>query len=245
MQLNPLGPSVVAGALAAAVLLLSPLDSLAQGDFFDFLFGPSQPYYGYPSRPSWRVMRPRARMPRRPVRYADPEPLRADTDSMSGGGYCVRACDGYYFPLIRSSVISGQQSCQFACPATRVQLYEGPSIEEARNAKGERYTALSTAFSFREKLTPGCSCNEPAESHDYYVRLSLKDPTLRTSDIVVGEKGAFVYSGSSLVSLSHASRQIRARLKELLPRKFTPVDASISPSEEDALAFNKTQRRPK
>jgi hypothetical protein len=244
MRLYPQGPRVIASALAVAVLLFSPSDSLAQG-FFDFLFGPSQPYYGYPSRPSWRVMRPRARAPRRPVRYADPEPLRADTDSMSGGGYCVRACDGYYFPLIRSSVISGQQSCQFACPATRVQLYEGPSIEEARNAKGERYTALSTAFSFREKLAPGCSCNDPAESHDYYLRLSLKDPTLRPGDIVVGEKGAFVYSGSSLVSVIHAPRQIRMRLKELLPRKFTPVDARFSPSEEDALAFNKTQRRPK
>ncbi|TLG72822.1 DUF2865 domain-containing protein [Methylocystis sp. B8] len=243
MRLYPQCARVIAGALAAAVLLLSPFDSLAQGDFFEFLFGPSQPYYGYPSRPSWRVMRPRA--PRRPVHYANPDPLRADTDSMSGGGYCVRACDGYYFPLIKSSVISGQQSCQFACPATRVQLYEGPSIEEARNAKGERYTSLSTAFSFREKLTPGCSCNEPAESHDYYIRLSLKDPTLRTSDIVVGEKGAFVYSGSSLVSLMHASRQIRARLKAVLPRKFTPVDARISQSEEDALAFNKIQRHPK
>jgi hypothetical protein len=164
---------------------------------------------------------------------------------MSGGGYCVRACDGYYFPLIKSSLISGQQSCEFACPAARVELYEGPSIEEARNAKGDRYSALPTAFSFREKLTARCACNDPAESHDYFLRFSFKDPTLRPGDIVVGEKGAFVYSGSSLVSVSRASRQIRTRLKDLLPRKFAPGDASVAPSEEGAVALNKTQQHSK
>ena len=77
------------------------------------------------------------------IGYAKPDPRSPPTaDSMSGGGYCVRACDGYYFPLIKSSLISGQQSCELACPSARVQLYEGASIEQARNAKGDRYSAL-------------------------------------------------------------------------------------------------------
>lgn len=236
----------IAGVLALAVALMSPFDTLAQGDLFDFLFGPDTPS-AFPSGGSWRVThpRPRPRAPRASIRHEKPAPVHAETDSMSGGGYCVRACDGYYFPLIKSALISGQQSCEFACPSARVQLYEGESIEEARNAKGERYAALPTAFSFRERLTAGCSCIDPAASSDYFRRLSRRDPTLQAGDVVVGEKGALVYSGSDLVSVRRASRHIRARLRELLPRNFAPRDASVSLSENDAFALNKTQRHSK
>ena len=226
MRLNRQGATGIAGALAFALAFISPFDVLAQGEFFDFLFGPDQPP-AFSSHRSWRVMRARPRQPRRPpktsVHYAKPEPAgAADTDSMSGGGYCVRACDGYYFPLIKLSRISGQHSCELACPSAQVQLYEGASIEQAHNAKGQRYSALPAAFSFRDKLTAGCACNDPAASHDYYLGLSRRDPTLQTGDILVGEKGAFIYSHSSLVSVSHASRQIRARLRGLLSRDLAP-----------------------
>ena len=248
MRLNRQGAKRLAGALALGVAFISPLDTLAQGDFLDFLFGPDTPS-AYPSRRSWRVIHPRQRPRPRPskasIGYDKPAAVHAEADSMSGGGYCVRACDGYYFPLIKSSLISGQQSCELACPSARVQLYEGENIEQARNAKGDRYSALPVAFSFRDKQTAGCSCTDPAASHDYYLRLSRKDPTLRTGDVVVGQNGAFVFSGSDLVSVSRASRQIRVRLRELLPRKFAPRDASASLSEEDAVAWNKTQRHPR
>lgn len=247
MRLNRQGAKNVAGALALAVALVSPLDVLAQGDFFDDLFGP-EPYSAYPARRSWRVTHPRPPRPRAPkfsIRHEKPPSVQAETDSMAGGGYCVRACDGYYFPLIKSSLIPGQQSCELACPSAHVQLYQGDSIEDARNARGDRYSALPAAFSFRDKLTSGCSCNDPAKSHDYFLRISRRDPTLQSGDIVIGLKGAFIYSGSNLVSLSHAPRHIRARLRDVLPRKFAPSDASVSLSQEDAVAWNKTQRHPK
>lgn len=161
---------------------------------------------------------------------------------MSGDGYCVRACDGYYFPLIKSSLISGQRACEFACPSGRVQLYEGASIEEARNAKGERYSALPAAFSFREKATAGCSCSDLSASQNDALRLSMEDPTLRSGDVVVGETGAFVYSRTRLVSLSHASRQIQARLRNLLPRDIARGEGRV---QEGAIALNKAQRRTK
>lgn len=243
MRLNRRVALRFAGALALAVALLSPPDTLAQGDFFDFLFGPDQPS-AYPSRRSWHVTRPRPRphASKTPIRYDKRPSDHAQTDSMSGGGYCVRACDGYYFPLIKSSSISGQQSCEFACPSARVQLYHGDSIEEARNSKGERYSALPAAFSFRDKLTTACSCNDPAASHDYFLRLSRKDPTLRSGDVVVGENQAFVYSGSDLVALSHAPSSVRAQVKNLLPHKIARYGSA---SENSAVALNKTQRHPK
>ncbi|MGD9539572.1 DUF2865 domain-containing protein [Methylocystis sp.] len=246
MRLNRLGARRIAGLLAMAAALVSPLDTLAQGDFFDDLFGP-EPYSAYPARRSGRVThpRPRPRAPKAAIRRDRAPEAHAEEDSMSGGGYCVRACDGYYFPLIKSSLVSGQHSCELACPSARVELYEGESIEDARNAKGGRYSALPVAFSFRDKLTAGCSCNDPATSHNYFLRLSRRDPTLRDGDVVIGQNGAFIYSGSSLVSLSRASRHIRARLRNVLPRRFAPKDASVSLSQEDAFAWNKTQRRAK
>jgi len=248
MRLNRPGAKGIAGALALAVAFISSLDVFAQGDFFDDLFGPDTPS-GYPSRHYWRPThtrpRPLPRAPKAAIRRDKPTSVQAETDSMSGGGYCVRACDGYYFPLIKSSQISGQRSCELACPSARVQLYEGSSIEEARNAKGERYSALRAAFSFRDKFTAGCSCNDPAASHDYFLRLSRKDPTLRAGDVVVGQKGAFFYSGSDLVSLNRAPRFIRTRFRDVLPRTFTPRDTSVSQSEEDSLAWNKAQRHQK
>jgi hypothetical protein len=242
MRFNREGAKNVAGVLALAVALVSPLDTFAQGDFFDDLFGP-EPYSAYPSHHSWRVTRPRSR-PRAPkaIIRRDQPSVQAETDSMSGGGYCVRACDGYYFPLIKSSRIPGQQSCELACPASGVELYQGDSIEEARNARGERYSTLRTAFSFRDRLTARCSCNDPAASHDFFLRLSRKDPTLRADDIVIGEKGALVYNGVSLVNLSHAPRHIRARLRDVLPRKFTPNDTSVSLPEVESVAWNRAQR---
>ncbi len=247
MRLNRQGATGIAGALAFAFAFISPHDTLAQGELFDFLFGSDQPP-AFSVHRSWRMMRARPRQPRRAPKTSihDAKPplvSGADTDSMSGGGYCVRACDGYYFPLIKTPRISGQQSCEFACPSARVQLYEGASIEQARNAKGQLYSALPAAFSFRDKLTAGCTCNDPAASRDYYLALSRRDPTLQTGDIVVGEKGAFIYSRSSLVSVRHASRQIRARLRGVLSRNIAPGEPHAP--HDGAVALNKTQRPPK
>ena len=246
MRLNRLVAKRAAGALALAVVLILPFDTLAQGDFFDALFGPDPPA-AYPSHRLWREIRPHPRPRARKAvkREERPVSVQAETDSMTGGGYCVRACDGYYFPLIKSSSISGQQSCEFACPSAPVQLYQGDSIEEARNAKGERYSALPTAFSFRDKLTPACACNDPVATRNYFLRLSRRDPTLRAGDVVVGQNGALIYSGSELVNVSHAPHHIRARLRDVLPRRFTPRDASASLTQEDAIAWNKTQRHSK
>ncbi|KAF0212094.1 MAG: hypothetical protein FD172_1469 [Methylocystaceae bacterium] len=232
MRLNRQGATGIAGALAFALAFISPFNASAQGDFLDFLFGPDHPP-AFSSHHSWRVMRARPRQPRRPpktsVHYAKPEPANtAETDSMSGGGYCVRACDGYYFPLVKLSRISGQHACE---------------LEQAHNAKGQRYSALPAAFSFRDKLTAGCACNDPAASRDYYLALSRRDPTLQNGDIVVGEKGAFIYSRSSLVSVSHAPRQIRARLRALLSRNVAPDEARAS--HDGSVALNKTQRPPR
>ncbi|MEF3365558.1 DUF2865 domain-containing protein [Methylocystis sp. 9N] len=217
--------AVIAGALAFG-LALAPRAVPAQESLFDFLFGPG------PSAPR----APSSQGPRDGSNGAPAAP-RPEGGS---GAYCVRACDGYYFPLVRSSQATRQQSCEFLCPSASVEAYEGGGIEYARNAKGQRYSALPTAFKFREKVTKDCSCNDPATSQAHFLRLSLTDPTLRSGDVVVEPNGPFVYNGEKLVALSRSAlpAPVKAHLRELLRRKNAPDEESALTSD-DALALSK------
>jgi hypothetical protein len=224
-------------ALAAALALaplLAPCEGRAE-DIFDFLFGPdTPPRAAHP---------PSGYAPRQPVKPREPVnaslravPPGAD-EGMGGGGFCVRTCDGYFFPLIKSAQASRQQSCEYACPSAPMELYEGASIEEARNRKGKKYSSLPAAFSFRDKTTKQCACNRPETSQAFFVRISRTDPTLRDGDVVMSKDGALVYHGSGLVPLNRASfvsSWERQRLRALLDRasrgrKHTaPRDAEAS-----------------
>lgn len=79
---------------------------------------------------------------------------------------CVRACDGYYFPISfstsRSRFASDEQSCQLKCPGTPVSLYvhrnPGQESEAMVSLTGEPYTALPTAFRYRKEYDAACRC---------------------------------------------------------------------------------------
>ena len=218
----------------AAVLLICPERGVAEEGLLDFLFGPEEPRHSSPpprARSDWRGSR--HSKPSGELRYA-----RAG-DGLAGepstGGYCVRTCDGYYFPLIKSSHASRQQSCEFACPSAPMAIYDGGSIETARNYKGERYTSLPTAFAFRDKAKAKCSCNDPDSSAAFFERTVKTDPTLRSGDVVFDVGGAFVYSGTNLVPLSRASflaPQIRERLRAITVRGKGGAAARDAPEVE-------------
>lgn len=81
---------------------------------------------------------------------------------------CVRLSDGYFWPISYSTlpdyVGEDAQQCQQSCPTTPVELYfydnPGQEPEQMRNMSGQPYTALSSAFRYREELdtSPGASC---------------------------------------------------------------------------------------
>jgi hypothetical protein len=231
--------------------LLAPNAARAEG-LFDFLFGGSDPE---PQQQQQRVAPgagPRGGGLRRSVNREDGDASHrrrvltrgesrggGESGEMSGGSFCVRTCDGYFFPLIRSSRATRQQSCEYLCPSTPVELYQGSSIEQARNARGERYSALPTAFRFRDKATEKCACIDPTSSSAYFQNLSRNDPTLRSGDVVIEDSGPFVYNGSTLVTLGRASvpSQVRDRLRAMLRRNPTvgpPVVAADARDEEAA-----------
>jgi hypothetical protein len=112
------------------------------------------------------------------------------------GAYCVRLCDGRYFPLQRSVVEQSTQVCQNLCPAAKTKVLFGADIMYATTVDGTRYDKLPNAFAYREKIVPGCSCN----GRDSFGMATMKiedDPTLEPGDIVATKDGFVRYTGYS------------------------------------------------
>lgn len=217
-------------AMAAAfaiVFAAEPSSSRAEG-LFDFLFGSDSPGSSAPSSRQPPYMRERGAPGGADAKGDGKRDGSPGSIEQFADGFCVRTCDGYFFPLIKSAQATRQQTCEFACPSAPMAIYEGASIEFARNHKGERYSALPTAFSFRDKTTQRCACNEPRTSHEFFQRTVRTDPTLRAGDVVIDNAGAYVYRGSEFVPLERASfvpSETRLRLRSILRRAGGRSDA--------------------
>lgn len=88
---------------------------------------------------------------------------------------CVRACDGYYFP-ISYSVSSGAferdgKACEAMCPGTRVELYyhrlpDEDSEDMVSVATGVPYREMKNAFLYRKpgaSIPAACGCGPTAQ----------------------------------------------------------------------------------
>jgi hypothetical protein len=108
--------------------------------------------------------------------------------------YCVRTCDGRYFPLPRTNAQQSAQICQKLCPAAETKVFSGSGIDYATAADGSPYSRLMNAFVYRQKIVPGCTCN----GRDTFGTAAMKledDPTLRPDDLVATKNGLVRYTG--------------------------------------------------
>jgi hypothetical protein len=123
-------------------------------------------------------------------------PRKAVASQPRGGAYCVRTCDGFYFPLtLQAGNGNAQALCQSLCPAAKTDVYyrRGDAMDEARNRSGKSYASLPEAFAYRKQLKPDCTCRSagtPAMS-------VANDPTLRSGDLVVTPTAVVVFRGGS------------------------------------------------
>ena len=176
-----------------------------------------------------------------------PQPLQPLMDTAVA--YCVRLCDGRFFPVQRHEGAAPEQTCSSFCPATRTKIYSGASIDQAVAADGRRYADLSTAFAYREKLVDGCTCN--GRTAFGLVNTSVKDdPTLRAGDIVATNSGLMVYNGGvrrQNFTPVAASSAVPADLRRKLSKtKIAPALATAAPADvkqgDDAAAVRKNKR---
>lgn len=130
----------------------------------------------------------RAMTPKRP---AYPDPNRT-ADGAVSSGYCVRTCDGRYFPVSGRGKMNAAEMCRAFCPSAPTQIFSGGGIDRAMSSTGQRYTDLPNAFVYREKMVADCSCD--GKSPLGLVRFDdAEDPTLRTGDIVATAGGLMTY----------------------------------------------------
>lgn len=194
---------------AAAMLCASALAPAAQAeDFFSALFG------GF-----GRSRAPQIRLPFAgeggPFSQSEPRPRGY------GGGqaFCVRTCDGRYFPVNGPDNQSRAASCNNFCPASDTKVVYGGSIDNAATEGGKPYSELPNAFRYRTELVAGCTCNGKDQIGLAPVKIE-NDPTLRKGDIVAGESGLVVANrgadkrGAAL-NFSPASDRVQARYQRV------------------------------
>src|SRR6478736_712791 len=187
--------------MAAVLCLIAPA-AQAQ-DFFSALFGG----FGRSRAPVIRI----------PFGNEGEQFIRGDVRPRYGGGqaYCVRTCDGRYFPLPAADNQSRAATCSNFCPASETRVVYGGNIDDAATESGESYSELPNAFRYRNEIVSGCTCNGKAPVGLASVKIE-DDPTLRKGDIVAGEHGLVVAGRSAdrrgaSVNFSPAPNRIRAK----------------------------------
>lgn len=194
----------------AAVICASALAPAAQAeDFFSALFG------GFGRSQAPQVRLPFAGEGGPFFSQGEPRPRGY------GGGqaYCVRSCDGRYFPISGADNASRAATCNSFCPASDTKVVYGSSIDYAATDNGKPYSELPNAFRFRNELVTGCTCNGKDQIGLAPVKIE-DDPTLRRGDIVAGESGLVVANrgadkrGAAL-NFSPASDRVQARYQRV------------------------------
>ena len=197
-------------ALAVAVLAGASAVAPAQAeDFFSALFG------GF----GGRSRAPQIRLP-----FGDDRGLfsqQGDARPRYGGGqaYCVRSCDGRYFPVSGNDNQSRAETCKSFCPAAETKVVYGSAIDHAVAENGKPYSELPNAFRYRNEMVAGCTCNGKDQAGLASVSVE-NDPTLRKGDIVAGDNGLVVAGrgadkrGAEL-NFSPASERIKARYQRM------------------------------
>ncbi len=220
---------MLAVALAAALPVAFASGSASAQNLFDFLFGGASPKQQAPAAPSQASA------------FADPfnpapAPPKPVQSAGRSSGFCVRMCDGKYFPVVARGGANAAQMCQAFCPASATRLFSGSStIDYAVSSTGERYANIDNAFAYRKALKSDCTCNGRDPAGLAPVDLTF-DTTLKAGDVVATADGLMAYTGVRLgqdqaadftpvASYPGLTAAVRAKLGEM---KVAPVSAEIA-----------------
>src|SRR3977135_758124 len=217
---------LVAAVTLAGSVVLAPRMASAEG-LFNFFFGGAQ--------------KQQRQAPAQANFFADPFGLNQQpaptaprpVASGSGPAFCVRSCDGRYFPLARGGS-TPVQMCQAFCPASATKVFFGSNIDGASSANGERYADSENAFAYRKALRAECTCNGRDPAGLAPVDLTL-DGSLRPVDVVSTASGLLAHTGVKLGNSQTAeftpiasypvlTADVRARLGEM---QVAPVGAEL------------------
>ncbi|WP_018265103.1 DUF2865 domain-containing protein [Methylosinus sp. LW4] len=270
--------------LAFLIAALEPSSAFAQ-DFFQQLFGggggggysdygagayPSYRRHGHARRHGAAQQERRVYVPRErrgePTRRASHgggggEPERSVYTETAAGGrsYCVRECDGYFFPVglysSANDTASHQRACGRLCPGARTTLYvmRGGSdkMEDAVAARGgATYARLMASLQRKNEgeKDKECSCHA-GQTNESSIEAIYLDPTLRRGDAVMTTHGVEIFHGASRYPYSKNDFRPLARspdLDEPVRRRLAALERASKhgrPSVERRAARPVSERR--
>jgi hypothetical protein len=206
---------ILAAVTAAGVFAAAP--HAQAEDFLSALFG------GFSAHPPVSEPQSPIPLPFAKEGTASTAPRESHPRNTGGGGgeqaYCVRSCDGRYFPISAADGQSRAASCNSFCPASETKVVYGSNIDAAVTEAGKSYSELPNAFRYRTELVAGCTCNGKDQIGLARVKIE-NDPTLRKGDIIAGAEGLTIASrgaerrGASL-NMSPVSPASRARYERV------------------------------
>jgi hypothetical protein len=232
---------LIALAVSLGLAAALPAAPAAAAGLLDFLFGGLKqlaPQLPFPAPPQ--------ALPR-----AEPQATR-QSESVQGGsggpssGYCVRLCDGRYFPVEGHRNASAVDQCRSSCPATATKVFSGSGIDHAVASDGTRYSDLPNAFVYRKQYVASCTCNGRTNYGLAYMP-ATDDPTLRPGDVIATNSGFAVYSGRGQnqqaftpIESAGVSRSLRAQLADV---KIAPRPDATPASETTGQGAQATPAR--
>lgn len=220
------------GILLGAAIALAPASAAAEG-LFDFFFNGAR-----------RPAPPAATAYADPAQQSDPAARPGDSASRADSGpsvsYCVRLCDGRFFPIQRSAA-TPVEVCNSFCPAAKTKVFSGGSIEHAVARDGTRYSDLGAAFVYRTKVVPGCTCN----GKDAFGLVNMKaaeDPTLHQGDVVATADGFVAYTGGSKRGGDFTPIETSARVSAETRRRLSQTRIAPNATPDTATTFSAASR---
>ena len=116
--------------------------------------------------------------------------------NMSYSTFCVRECDGFYYPLSEASkpdaFLAEEAKCRAGCSSPAKLFYTPAPGEDAAAMvalTGERYSELTNAFRYRSEYVEACTCKPmpwTAEAKAAFVRRAIL-ATRTPSELIVAE----------------------------------------------------------
>jgi hypothetical protein len=219
------GTAAFIGVVGLGLMTLGLSSPAAAEGIFERIFGGLRHAVEGPSRSS--AFADPLSNPSPPQRRADAGPAKA---------FCVRTCDGHFFPLQARHGFSAAEACHSFCPGSETRLYSGSNIDYAVAPDGSRYADLDNAFVYRKQLVASCTCN----GHDQFGLAHIdvtNDPTLRPGDVVATKNGlaAFTRTRNNVAEFTPVNadpklaKSYRDKLSEMKIAPPTPVAANAVP----------------
>jgi hypothetical protein len=200
-------------AVLLAVLFAAPAAAQGSGGFFASLFGGAKPKPAevVPAKPGKPLKLTPVLVPKpvAPKAAAAPETKAAGPQAPAAPQsppkpsfvtMCVRLCDGYYFPVSSptrpANLRKDRDLCEQTCSVpARLYVLQSPggSAAQMRDLNGNPYKKLKTAFLYRKKLVPNCSCRAAPWSEAELARHSeyaLHEGTRRMMEELEAEMAA-------------------------------------------------------